>query len=246
MTSFLATFTGNLFLVLATFILGLLAMPLSLVTPGGNGVFFLSKLWAWGLLAASWQRVTVTFEQPLDPGTSYILLPNHQSMLDIPLVIATVPLQLRFAAKRSLFRIPVFGWAIKAGGLIPVDRGDRKGAQGTFTAARDRLTGGRSVLFFPEASRSFDGLLHPFERGGFLLAIKTGLPVVPVGIHGTLHARVRGSAIVRPGRVRVRYGAPIDPREYGVRGRKELEAEVRRRIEALAGTTSTDEPIAEG
>lgn len=235
----LTTLTGNAFLVLGTVVLGLLALPVSLLPRGADGVFLLSKLWSWGLLAASGVRARVRFDAPLDPERSYVFLANHQSMFDIPLVMASVPVQLRFAAKRSLFRIPVFGWAIRAGGLIPVDRGDPRKARATFAAAQDRLSGGTSVLLFPEGSRSLDGLIHPFERGGFLLALKTGLPIVPVGIHGTLAVQRRGSVRIRGGRVAVHYGEPIDPAAFGIRGRAELEAQVRQRLEALAGTQSS-------
>lgn len=240
----LTTLTGNAFLGLGTLVLGLLALPVALLPRGANGVFALSKAWAWGLLAASGVQARARFDAPLDPGRGYVFLANHQSMFDIPLVIATVPVQMRFAAKRSLFKIPVFGWAIRAGGLIPVDPGgDRRQAMATLNAAQERLKGGASVLLFPEGSRSFDGLLHPFERGGFLLALKTGLAIVPVGIQGTLRVQRRGSYRIHGGPVTIHYGAPIDPMAYGVRGRLALAAEVRRRLEILAATESTDEPI---
>lgn len=238
----LTTVTGNAFLLLGTVVIGLLTLPVSLLPRGADGVFLLSKLWAWGLLAASGVRARVRYDAAYDPRTSHVFLANHQSMFDVPLVIATVPVQLRFAAKRSLFRIPVFGWAIRAGGLIPVDRGDRKKAAATFAAAQERLVGGTSVLLFPEGSRSLDGLIHPFERGGFLLALKTGLPIVPVGIRGTLGVQRRGSAKIRGGPVAIHYGEPIDPAAYGIRGRAGLEAEVRRRLEELSGKESTPEP----
>lgn len=234
----LATATGNAFLVLGSLVFGLLALPVALLPRGANGVFLLAKLWAWGLLGASGVRVSCRFEGPLERGRSYIFLANHQSMFDIPLVLGTSPVQLRFAAKRSLFRIPVFGWAIRAGGFIPVDRGDRTKARATFAAAHERLRGGTSVLLFPEGSRSLDGRIQAFERGGFLLALKTGLPIVPVGIRGTLAVQRRGSFGVAPGRVEIRYGEAIDPAPFGVRGRAQLEAEVRRRLEELAATES--------
>jgi 1-acyl-sn-glycerol-3-phosphate acyltransferase len=241
----LTTLTGNLFLVLGTVVVGLWALPVSLFPRGADGVFLLSKLWAWGLLASSGVRARVRFDAPLDPRQGYVFLGNHQSMFDIPLVIASVPVQLRFAAKRSLFRIPVFGWAIRAGGLIPVDRGDPGKARATFAAAHERLGRGTSVLLFPEGSRSLDGLIHPFERGGFLLALKTGLPIVPVGIEGTLPVQRRGSAKIRGGPVAIHYGEPIDPKAFGIRRRADLEAFVRTRLEELAHAESAppDEPL---
>jgi 1-acyl-sn-glycerol-3-phosphate acyltransferase len=234
----LATFTGNVYLVLGTLVFGLLALPVALLPRGADGVLILAKLWAWGLLAASGARVSVRFDAPLERRRGYVFLANHQSMFDIPLVLATVPVQLRFAAKKSLFRIPVFGWAIRAGGFIPVDRSDRKQAPRTFAAAGERLAQGTSVLLFPEGTRSLDGCIGPFERGGFLLAVKTGQPIVPVGIRGTIDVQRRGSFAIRPGRVEVSYGEPIDPTVFGVRGRAELEELVRRRLETLAAAES--------
>lgn len=242
----LTTLTGNAFLVLGTLVLGLLALPVSLLPRGTHWVFAMSKAWAWGLLAASGVRMKVRFASELDPERSYIFIANHQSMFDIPVVISTVPVQMRFAAKRSLFKIPVFGWAIRAGGLIPVDPGsDRRQAMATLAALQERLTDGISVLLFPEGSRSLDGLVHPFERGAFLLALKTGLPVVPVGIRGTLGVQMRGRKTIHGGPVEIRYGEPIDPASYGVRGRMELIGEVRRRVAELAGTETSEEPIPE-
>jgi 1-acyl-sn-glycerol-3-phosphate acyltransferase len=242
----LTTLTGNAFLVLGTVIFGLLALPMALLPRGANGVFLIAKLWSWGILGASGVRVTCRREVPLAPGRSYVFLANHQSMFDIPVLIGTSPVQLRFAAKRSLFRIPVFGWAIRAGGFIPVDRGDQTKARATFAAAHERLRGGTSVLLFPEGSRSLDGRIQRFERGGFLLALKTGLPIVPVGVRGTLAAQRRGSFRIAPARVEVRYGAPIDPTPYGIRGRAQLEADVRARLEELAGTESAPSPSRPG
>lgn len=242
----LTTLTGNAFLVLGTLVLGLLALPVSLLPRGADLVFALSKAWSWGLLAAGGVRMKVRFEAPLDRNTSHVFIANHQSMFDIPAVIASVPVQMRFAAKRSLFKIPVFGWAIRAGGLIPVDPGsDRRQAMMTLNALQERLTDGISVLLFPEGSRSLDGLVHPFERGAFLLALKTGLPIVPVGIRGTLRVQRRGRKTIHGGPVEVHYGAPIDPAAFGVRGRTELIGEVRRRVAELAGTETSEEPIPE-
>lgn len=240
----LTTLTGNAFLFLGTLVLGLLALPVSLFPRGTNGVFNLSRVWSWGLLAASGVRVRSVFAAPLDRRRSHVFIANHQSMFDIPLVMATVPGQMRFAAKRSLFKIPVFGWAIRAGGLIPVDPGsDRRQATATMNALQERLKAGLSVLLFPEGSRSLDGLVHPFERGAFLLALRSGTPIVPVGIRGTLRVQPRGKKSIHGRPVEIHYGEPIDPAAYGVRGRTELIAEVRRRVAELADTETTEEPI---
>ena len=235
-TTALATVTGNLFLVAGTFVLSSLAVLVSWIPPRGSWMFGVSRIWSRGLLKASGIRVDASLDPALDPAKSYVFLANHQSLFDIPLLIATSPGQVRFVAKRSLFRIPLFGWALAAGGFIPVDRDDRSSARRTFASAASRLSEGTSILLFPEGTRSREeGNLLPFERGGFLLALKSGLPIVPVGIRGTRVIQPRGSVVIRPGVATVRYGAPLAVGDYGVRRKGELMAEVRRQVTELAG-----------
>ena len=175
-------------------------------------------------------RVEVRSIPSSSRAKSYVFLANHQSLFDIPVLLATSPGQVRMMAKRSLFLIPLFGWALKAGGFIPVDRADRSTARQSFSSAFARLREGTSILLFPEGTRSLDDTLLPFQRGGFLLAMKSGLPIVPVGIQGTRAIQRQGSLAIRPGTVVVTYGAPIDPAAYGVRRKRELTARCGGRI----------------
>ena len=180
------------------------------------------RIWANGVLAASLVRVEVHCSPELEPGKSYVFLANHQSLFDIPVLLATSPGQLRMMAKRSLFRIPIFGWALKAGGFIPVDRADRSTATPGFSSAFARLRAGPRSSSSPRGpARSTDTLL-PFQRGGFLLALKSGLPIVPVGIRGHPRRAAPGSWAIHPGTVAVPYGAPIDTAAYGMRRKREL------------------------
>lgn len=231
----LATFTGNLFLVTGSAILAVVTIAVSWLPPRGNWSFGVMRIWSNALLAASLVRVKVHYDPALEPGRSYVFLSNHQSLFDIPVLIATAPGQVRMVAKRSLFLIPLFGWALKAGGFISVDRGDRSTARQTFASASARLREGTSILMFPEGTRSLEDTLLPFQRGGFLLALKSGLPIVPVGIRGTRAIQHRGNWAIRPGQVVVSYGAPIDAASYGLRRKQELTGEVRARIAGLAG-----------
>jgi 1-acyl-sn-glycerol-3-phosphate acyltransferase len=231
----LATFTGNLFLVFGSLFWGSVSTLLGWVPPRGNLMFFSARNWARELLWASWLRVERSFAVPLDARRQYIFMANHQSMFDIPLLLATLPGQTRFMAKRSLFKIPIFGWGLAAGGFIPVDRRDRSSARDTFAIAVERLAAGNSLLLFPEETRSADGALLPFQRGGFLLALKSGLPIVPVGISGTRQVQPKGNWAIRPGKVTVRYGRPISTSGRAVRHKRELMAEVRSAVAELAG-----------
>ena len=231
----LATVFGNLYLVLGTTFFAV-ATVLSgwLPLPRGGRMFFLwARWWSQLLLLSSGVRWRAEHVTPLDRRQAYVFLANHQSLFDIPVLLATIPVPARFMAKKELFKIPIFGWALLVGGFIPVDRGAGKGARESFRAATARVQQGGSVLLFPEETRSLDGRLLPFKRGGFLLAQQAGLPVVPVGIQGTLGVRQRKSFRIRPGRVLVRYGAPIAT-AAGRREGAELLATARARIAELA------------
>lgn len=232
--SLLATLGGNAFLILGSAFFGTLAILGSWVPPPGNWVFYMARWWSRGLLFCSGVGLNVQQEAPVDPERCFVFMPNHQSLYDIPALIASLPGQGRFFAKRSLFQIPIFGWALKAGGFIAVDRQDRSRARESFAAAAQRLEVGVSTVIFPEGTRSLDGEMLPFERGGFLLALKSGTPIVPVGIRGSLGIRKRGRWKVTPGTITISYGRPIEAAEFSVRSRKELADKVRGRIAALA------------
>jgi 1-acyl-sn-glycerol-3-phosphate acyltransferase len=237
----LATFTGNLFLVIGSAILSVVTIAVSWIPPRGSWSFAVMRIWSSSLLAASLIRVEVRYDSALEPGRSYVFLANHQSLFDIPVLIASSPGQVRMMAKRSLFLIPLFGWGLKAGGFIPVDRADRSTARQSFASAAAHLREGTSMLLFPEGTRSLTDTLLPFQRGGFLLALKSGLPIVPVGIRGTRPIQRKGSWVIRPGQVVISYGAPIDAASYGLKRKHELTGEVRGRIAGLAGLERAEE-----
>ena len=237
----LGTLAGNGFLLVGTLIFSVFAILLSWLPPRGNWMFGVARLWSRCLLTASAVRLEASYDPALEPGKSYVFLSNHQSLFDIPVLLTTSPGQVRMMAKRSLFRIPLFGWGLYAGGFIPIDRGDRSTARQSFAAALARIRNGTSILLFPEGTRSTTDSLMPFQRGGFLLAMKTGLPIVPVGIRGSRAVQRKGSFAIRPGRIEVRYGAPIPAADYGVRRKGELIGEVRRQVAGLAGLELPEE-----
>jgi len=231
----LATVAGNLFLIVGSLVLGIVTIVASWLPPRGRWALGVTRLWSAGLLRASGVRLEVRRGSELDPGSSYVYLANHQSLFDIPAVLLAVPGRFRMVAKQSLFRIPIFGWALAAAGFVSVDRGDKASARQSFAAAEQRLRSGGSILLFPEGTRSTGDTLLPFKRGGFLLALRTGLPIVPVGIRGTRAVQAPRQRSIQPGTVEVRFGAPIAVTDYGIRRKQELIAEVRRRLAELAG-----------
>ncbi len=227
-----ATVTANLYLLVGTIVMASLAL-LS-IWLGGRWFHAMARIWSRGVLWSSGVRLETRFAEPLPAGGYFVFMANHQSLLDIPVLLCALPGQTRFLAKRSLFRIPVFGWALKAGGFISIDRSDRSRAGESFGDAIRELRGGASAVVFPEGTRSEDGRLLPFQRGGFLLALKVGLPIVPVGIRGSREVRAKAGYRVRPGAIEVRCGRPLTVADYGVRDKSRLMDSVRRQVAELA------------
>jgi len=230
----LATVSGNLFLVLGSLFFGTIATLFGWLPPRGNITFWCARAWSHGLLWASGVRIKKEFAEPLPPGP-FIFMANHRSTFDIPALLATLPGQTRFLAKRSLFKIPIFGWALALGGFVPVDRGNRSRARVTMTEAADRLRAGKSILIFPEETRSLNGEMLPFKSGGFLLARESGLAVVPVGIRGTRRVERPGSLIIHPGEVEVRYGRPMEAGGLALGAKRRFLNELRDRVAELVG-----------
>ena len=228
------TVFGTIVLIMSTIVLGFLTSILSWLPPRGRIFNAFARLWSRIWLSSSRVDVRASFEKPLDPGQGYVFMANHQSWYDIPALLVSLPGQTRFMAKKGLFQIPFLGWALRAGGFIPVDRHNRTSARESFASAVQSLRGGASVLLFPEETRSPDGQMLPFKKGGFLLALRCGFPIVPIGIAGTREIRPKGSAWIQPGKVSVRYGTPIDIRGFHLADRGALMADVRDQISRLS------------
>jgi len=230
----IATVLGNGALVFASLLCSLFILLVAWLPSGGRWSLVLQRLWARILLRASGVRLERIYAEELPPDGRFVFLANHQSLYDIPALLESVPVDFRFLAKRALFKIPIFGWALAAAGTVAVDRKDRSHAQETFAAAVDRLRSGVSIVIFPEETRSLDGAIGPFRSGGLLLALKSGLPVVPVGIRGSLAVQPKGSFWVKPGKVVVSFGIPIASGQYSVREKRKMADDLRRRIGRLA------------
>ncbi len=175
-------------------------------------------------------RVTLTGLEHLTPGTSYVFTPNHQSHLDILALLGHLPGATRFAAKKSLWRHPVVAAVLDSLGMVPIDREDPESA----IAALNRVdTDGQSFVVFPEGRRSRDGRLGEFKSGAFVLAIRLGLPVVPVVCRGTRRLMPRGSRLtVVPGDVEIVIGEPIPTTGLTFEDRHALAARARAVVEA--------------
>ncbi len=215
-------------ILVSTAIFGLLAVLLSLVSQRLG--FYSGVFWARSLTWASWVRVRVHGREHALPGKSYVLLCNHQGGFDILALYGFLGREFRWVMKEELRKVPFLGWGCAAIGHIFVDRSNPARAIGSLEAAKQKLTDGVSVVFFPEGTRSDDGRLRPFKKGGFLLARQLDLPILPVSIDGSTRILPKGCLFPRPGTVQVRFHPPIVPSE--VPDTPELIARVRAAIEA--------------
>ncbi len=185
----------------------ILTLPISYKT--GRVFHALSRLWAKTILVTCGVRVRVRGLENIDPSMSYVYVSNHASMFDIPAIIATIPDQIRIVYKKELEIIPVFGWGLKWGSYIGIDRGRGPKAMRSLEEAIKTIQKGASVLLYAEGTRTRDGKLQPFKRGAFNIAVRAGIPVVPLAINGTFTILPKGSIVIRPHPVVLVLGTPI-------------------------------------
>jgi 1-acyl-sn-glycerol-3-phosphate acyltransferase len=175
----------------------------------GRLYHWVARLWSRMLLRICGVRVTLLGTEHLVPGQSYIYASNHASMFDIPVVAGTLPDDIRMVYKKELEKIPLFGWGLKWGSYIAVDRSRSQDALRSLEEAAAKIRNGASVLLFVEGTRSQDGALQPFKRGAFALAVRAGVPVIPLTINGSYHIVPKHSLHIRPGPVELVLDSPI-------------------------------------
>jgi 1-acyl-sn-glycerol-3-phosphate acyltransferase len=191
------------------------------------------RLWGRSLVKAAGIDLQVEHVERMDPAARYIIVANHYSYLDIPCIVAGIPQPIRFMAKVSLFKIPIFGWALDRSGFIPIDRKNRRTAVKSFDRAADRIRKGNTIVIFPEEGRSKTREMRPFQRGAFLLALKSEKTIVPVAIDSTFDVFPVGAKRVKPGRVTLRVGTPIATAGRSLRDKEALLQEARGQVEGM-------------
>jgi len=192
-----------------TFIMGSISLVLSLYDPKGRKQHWCARVWCKLIAPTAGARVRLHGAEHIRPGTSYVFLSSHQSYMDIPAMLGYLPAQLRIAAKKSLFWIPFMGWHLTRAGHIPIDRSSTENAIASMQQAAGYLHDGICVFIFPEGTRSRDGVLHSFKKGGFRLAIQAGVPIIPVTIIGSREVLPADSIIFRPGPMDMYVDPPI-------------------------------------
>jgi 1-acyl-sn-glycerol-3-phosphate acyltransferase len=219
--------------IVSTIIFGALAVPLSLLPGGAESFRRLSRGWSGLILRASGVSVRVLHGERLAGGSRFVIASNHASFYDVPVLFTALPMPVRFLAKRTLFRVPFLGWSMAAAGFVPVDRGDSSHGKELLDTALSRLEGGRSLVVFPEQTRTRTGELSPFKSGAAVFAIKAGLPILPIGIAGTYRVHRPGGFRVTPGPVVVAVGMPIDVAGRSTRERASVTDSLREAIASL-------------
>jgi 1-acyl-sn-glycerol-3-phosphate acyltransferase len=203
-------------------------IPLSFISPDYLHAY--ARTWArLGLMLAG-VRLEAEGQENIPRDRAVIYMANHQSNFDILALYAGLPVQFRWLAKEELFRIPLFGFAMRRSGYIPLDRSGRKKALHSMTEAARRIAEGTSVIVFPEGTRSPDGSILPFKKGGFMLAQQAGASIVPVAIEGCGDVMPKNSRWIRRGKIRVRIFPAVETADRTAVGREQLQEAVRRPI----------------
>lgn len=175
----------------------------------GNAFFWCGRTWTNFSLFLCRIKVSVTGLEKINPYGNYILVSNHASMFDIPVMMRTFP-HIRILFKKELSYVPFWGWALRWGYHIMVDRGKGTEAVKSLDRAANDIRSGGQVLLFAEGTRTRDGKLLPFKRGAFSLAAKSGVPLIPITINGSFKILRKGSFDIRPAHIHVIIGSPIE------------------------------------
>jgi len=220
-------------IALATVVMWVASFAVSLFDRSGNAAHLMARAWGKILLAVSFIRVRAEGVETLDPNAPYVFVANHSSYMDIPALLSRLPHQFRFFAKSGLYQIPFLGWHLRWAGHLPVDRSNARNSLKSMSEGARAIAERRvSVLLFPEGGRS-PKALREFREGAAYIAIKAGVPVVPVALAGMRELLPVGSIHIRSGRVVLRVGAPISTKGLKPADRASLTAQVRDAIESL-------------
>jgi len=206
------------------------SLVFSIFPNADNKIHTVANLWAKSLLLLCNTKVKVIGKENLLYGKPQILMANHQSDFDILIALAYIPVQFRWIAKKELFNIPIFGAAMRSAGYIEIDRNNREEALQSIDEAALRIRRGKSIMTFPEGTRSRKGEIKSFKQGAFYLAIKSGVPIVPVSIIGSDQIMPKRSVKIQSGQIKLVIGEPIEVTSFDIEKRHELIEKVRNTI----------------
>lgn len=249
MIAFLRTIVVVITTIVYTIVLGLLAIVAAMFNyrdrPGGI-YDFVPRVWSKLILATAGVKVTVHNLERAQTGEPRIFVANHVSWFDVTTLASFLPWP-KFVAKAELFKVPIFGWAIRSVGMVQLQRDNRKAAFESYKFAAAQIRKGTSVVVFPEGTRGLDYSIRPFKKGPFVLAVAAGVPIVPMISHGTMETIRKHQITVRPGRVDVHLLEPIPTAGLTYEDRDELMATVRdRMVNAMRELYGVESPPTRG
>jgi 1-acyl-sn-glycerol-3-phosphate acyltransferase len=210
---------------------------------------WVARMWAPVVLAAGWVRLEIEGRERVDPSKAYFIVANHQSWIDIPILLASLPMPVLFIAKQELKGIPFLKHYVEAMGMVFINRSDRKDSMRSVEVVTERLRAGWSILAFPEGTRSADGRLLRFRGATFSAAIEAGVEVLPIALDNPARIVPRQGIRFRPGIVRVAFGEPLSTAEFSCDDRAALTARAQQAVAVelarLRGLSGPGEVVAE-
>jgi 1-acyl-sn-glycerol-3-phosphate acyltransferase len=217
-------------IVVATLVLGVLTLIAYPFDRKGRVGHYYAKLWGKVALLVNGVKVRIEGMGHLNGKGPYIFMSNHQGIYDIFALLGHLPYQFKWLAKKELFSVPFLGWTMAAVGYISIDRGGTRDTVEAMNQAAQKIRDGMSVVIFPEGSRSPDGLIQPFKKGGFTLAIKSKVPIVPVAISGSRAIMPKDKLTAISGEIRILVAHPIETENSALKDREVLMKKVRETI----------------
>lgn len=217
-------------IVLFTIVFGTLSLVSCHFDRTGDIQHLFSVYWGRFILKFTGVRVEVEGLENLSSFDRFILMSNHQSLYDIPILLSCLPLKFGFLAKESLFKIPFLGWHLATTGSIPINRSDSRDGVRSLLDGAKRIREGGSLVIFPEGTRSLDNKIAPFKLGGFVIAIKAKIPILPITISGSGKIVRKGKRRFCPGSVKLVIDSPIETEKYTLKDKEILAEKVRQRI----------------
>ncbi|MDX1469227.1 MAG: lysophospholipid acyltransferase family protein [Acidimicrobiia bacterium] len=230
--------------VVATIILGPIAVVIAIINDTSPWIEKLIQAWSSVWLRTSGCRLEIEGQENIDPERSYVVVANHLSTLDIMACFRATGIPIRYLAKKELFRLPILAQAMRAVGIIEVDRAARGAIHASVNRqAKELIEKRRSLIIYAEGTRPRNGIMKPFKKGAFTMAVASGLPILPMSIHGSFEAMPPGTPWVRGGPVRIVIDPAIETEgmTHGEVGelRDQVRAIIAERVSAMGGRVSS-------
>lgn len=178
--------------------------------------FVARRIWSPVILFICGVKLVITGVKNIEHGKKYIFISNHESLLDIPAIFSSIPVNLFFIAKKELKNVPFMGWAMQMGGMIFIDRKNKEQAQKDMIRAGELIKKGKNIISFPEGTRTRTGEMGIFRRGTFLLSVNTGIEIVPISIKGARELLPSGSYNLKAGNIYIHINKSESPENYSL------------------------------